>query len=351
MLEVIASYFNLNHEQMYFEINNAFQKTVEILRIKGIEYQNLKSCLTPSLDRLEIIFVFNSKEIDSSFYGYPVFEKIIPLLDKRSSHSVLAGDFINHNKSQDFLYEKFAESIILVKDFTYIHSSLLFFVYINNMTINMFNKMNEGLKSFKPYVGFIDVTNSSYMKTYASMTVINDFIKNKSNIIMGHEDDVEESKNFNMRGYPFEENGYTCISLPGMYFDLFLSYKIERKVYKGFEEDTLFSLNTISRTIFNIDDFEILIEEGKLKYLLGEKSGKFKKGCMLDINIKELQGLIRSKIKDNYIYNMEYDVEHSTTKFNIQIEVIAGDTGEIIKFLVSLEYIPEQKILRVITMY
>lgn len=351
MLEVIASYFNLNHEQMHFEINKTFQKMVEILQTKGIEYQDLKSCLTPSLNRLEIIFVFDSNEIDSSFYGYPVFEKIIPLFDKRSSHSVLTGDFIDSNKNQDFLYERFAESIILVKDFTYIHSSLLFFVYINNMTINMFHNMNEGLKSFKPYVGFIDVTNSCYMKTYASMTIINDFIKNKSKIIMGHEDDVEESKNFNMSGYPFEENGYTCISLPGMYYDLFLSYKIERKIYKGFEKDTLFSLNTVSRSIFDIDDFEILIEKSKLKYLLERKRSKFKKGCMLDINVKELEELIRSKIKDNYIYNMEYDEEHHTTKFNIQIEIIAGDTGEILKFLVSLEYIPDQKILRVITMY
>ena len=224
---------------------------------------------------------------------------------------------------------------------------------MRNLAPEEFKRIRLKYLTEKVKVFFIGeaVTNSCYMKTYASMLLCNAFIKSKNKIIMGHEEDVDESENINMFGYPFEENNYKCFSIPEPYFGLFLSYKIERKEYKGFEKDILFSLNAVSRSIFGIDDFEILIEESKLKYLLERKKGKFKKGCMLDINVKELEKLIRSKIKDNYIYNMEYDEEHHTTKFNIQIEIIAGDTGEILKFLVSLEYIPEQKILRVITMY
>ena len=211
--------------------------------------------------------------------------------------------------------------------------------------------MNDGLKDFNAYIGYIDVTNFCYMKTYASMILCNAFIKSKNKIIMGHEEDVDESKNINMCGYPFEENGYNCISLPEPYFGLFLSYKIERKVYKGFEKDTFFSLNTVSKSIFDIDDFKVLIDESKLRYLLEEKGGKLKKCFMLNITVEELEELIKSKIKDNYIYNMDYQEKYNTTKFNIQVEIPASDTGEIVKFLISLEYIPEQKILRLITMY
>ena len=137
LLEVMAEYFNLSHDQIYSEINAMFIKTVDILRIKGIDYHVLKSCLVPSLERMEIVFVFDTEQIKSSWYGYEAFDKIIPLFDKRSSHSVLQGDFIDRINNQDFLYEKFAESIILVRNFTYIHSSQLILVYINNMSINM----------------------------------------------------------------------------------------------------------------------------------------------------------------------------------------------------------------------
>jgi len=206
-------------------------------------------------------------------------------------------------------------------------------------------------KGFKPYTGFIDITFSCYMKTYVSMLLCNAFIKNKNKIIMGHEDDIDESENHNVLAYPFEENGYKCFSLPGMYFGLFLSYKIERKVYKGFEKDTTFSINAISKKVFNLDDLQIVIGRNKFEYLLEEKKNKLKKGCLIDIRIEDLKNLIRNKIQNDYIYNLVYDEEHNTTKFNMQIEIQASDTGEMIKLLIALEYIPGKKELRLITMY
>ena len=46
-----------------------------------------------------------------------------------------------------------------------------------------------------------------------------------------------------------------------------------------------------------------------------------------------------------------YSKEYNTTKFNIIIEVKAEDTNEIVKLLVALKYIPNEKILKLITMY
>ena len=39
-------------------------------------------------------------------------------------------------------------------------------------------------------------------------------------------------------GWPLEEHGYTCSSIRPMYFNHFLTYKIERAVYPGFDSDT-----------------------------------------------------------------------------------------------------------------
>ena len=78
---------------------------------------------------------------------------------------------------------------------------------MNNVSKEMLNNFNEGLAGYAPYIGFIDVSYSSLMKTYISMVLPNAFMKSKNTIIMGHEDDRDESENVNIRGFSFEETG------------------------------------------------------------------------------------------------------------------------------------------------
>jgi hypothetical protein len=353
LLEVTADYFKLSSEQIFNEINGAFQKVVDVLKKKGVNYNELKSCLTPSTDRCEIIFVFNTEQISSSCYGDEIFERIIPLFDRRSSHSVLCGDYIDVGKesSQEMLYEKLSSEISLFKKCHYVHSSQFFFVYVNNLSNEMIESFNNGLKDYLPYVGFIDVSCSSFMKTYSSMILCNIFIKSKNVIIMGHEDDLDESRNVNVCGYPFEENNYKFISLPSYLFGVFLSYKIERQVFPGFSRDTDFSINAISKNVLAITDFEVEIEPKKLRYLLESKTGKMKKAGLINLSPTEIEELIRQKISSNYIYNLTYLKEHNTIKFNIIVEKCVADINETVRLAVSLEYIPSTKILRLITMF
>lgn len=351
MLEVMTDYFKLNHNQVFNEINGMFRQVVEVLKKKEVNYSELKKCLTPNTDRCEIVFVFDTKQIKASFYGYEVFKKLIPLFDRRSSHSVLCGDYIGENNRQEKLYQEFASSIILLKNCDYIHSSQFFFVYLNNISDEMLKNFNDGLRNYSPYIGFIDVSYSSFMKTYISMTLCNSFIKNKNVIIMGHEDDRDESEDVNMRGYPFEENGYRCISLSSSLFEVFLSYKIERQVFPGFSRDTEFGINSISKSVLAIEDFSIHIDGKKLTYLFENKVGKLKKAGLIRFTSKELEDLIRQKISSNYIYNLTHIKKHGTTKFNIIIEKYAEDIDEIVKLTISLEYMPSSKKLRLITMF
>jgi len=146
MLEVISSYFDLSHSQIFKEINEALNKTIDILKMKGIDYADLKNCLIPRLDRKEIILVFDTQQIDSGWYGYEVFKKVIPLFNKDSTLSVLIGDFSDRINNQQFLYDRFFESLNQINTFKYKHSSQFFFVYINNLSIDMINHFNEGLK-------------------------------------------------------------------------------------------------------------------------------------------------------------------------------------------------------------
>lgn len=213
----------------------------------------------------------------------------------------------------------------------------------------MLNNFDAGLKNYKPYVGYIDVTFSSFMKQHASLSLVNTFIKHKSIVICEHEDDRKNCENINMSGYAFEKNNYTCISLQSSFFGVFLSYKIERPIFDGFKKDMDFSLNAISRNVMSINDFFVEIDEKKLTYLRENKTARMKKSGLIDFNSSEIESLIRNKIASNYIYNLTYLKQYETMKFNILIEKELG-SNERIRIMVALEYIPTKKTLRLITM-
>ena len=161
MLEVMTDYFNLSHEHVYHEINGLFRQLLEVLKSKKINYIDLKGCLTPNPDKSEIVFVFDTNQIDSSWYGFDVFQKLIPLFDRRTSHSVLCGDYLDRNHNQDKLYAELVSVITLLKSCEYVFSNQFYFIYINNITKEMLNRFNKGLSEYTPYVGYIDVSYES----------------------------------------------------------------------------------------------------------------------------------------------------------------------------------------------
>lgn len=349
MLEVMADYFKMDHDAIYRAINHMFHELLKILKSKAINYQELRACLTPSTEKNEIIFVFDSQQIDSDWYGGEVFKRIIPLLDKRTSHSFLCGDYISHGLGQDRLYHELVSSIEIRNASDYLHSTQYYFVYMNNVSTNLLKLMDEGLKGYNPYTGYVDVTFSCFMKKYASVTLVNSFIKHKGVIICSHEEDRDNYENVNMSGYAFEENGYKCLSLQESLVGVFLSYKIERPVHEGFRRDTEFSINSISKDVSSIDDFDVEIDEKKLKYLVENKAGRMKKAELLSFKREEVEALIKGKINNNYIYNMTLLKGCGVAKFNVLIEKNVSN-GSPVRLMVSLEYMPAKKKLRLITM-
>lgn len=351
MLEVIQSYFGLDGHQMLREINVSFSAMLEILAAKKIDYGSLKHALVPCPDRNEAAFVFDSTSIESNWYRLEVFKRIIPALDQNATHSILCGDLSGENNLQDSLYEAFSREVIPVRSCTWRHSTQFFVVYINNLSNKMLLSILNSLMPYEAFIGWVDCYAPSFLKTYLSLILCNCFLKAKRIIIQGHEDDRDNSEDVNMVGYPFEEFGYKCKSFQSMYEDLFLSYKIERGVYSGFESDTLFSLNAISSTVVPLDECEVEVEEDKLKYLYKEKEGSMKKSGLLSVAREELEAKIRERINSSYIFNMEYLAQHKVMKFNTVLNFSSQNALKPSKLTVSLEYKPAEKRIRLITMF
>lgn len=351
MLEVMKSYFSLNEVQMLREINASFMGMLEILRAKQIDYSSLKNALVPRPDRNEAAFIFDTTKIKSNWYGLDVSKRILPTLDQNATHSVLCGDLIGENNMQDRLYGAFSKEVALARPCVWKHSSQFYIVYINNLSDQMLSRTCDSLSKYDGYIGWVNCYAPSFLKTYFSLTLCNSFLKAKRVIIQGHEDDRENTEDVNMLGYPFEAYGYTCKSFQSMYSDLFLSYKIERGVYPGFESDTLFSLNAISSIVVPLDQCEVEVEEAKLHYLQERKKGSMKRSGLLTLAREEVQAKIRERLAGNYIFNMVYIPEHETMKFNTLLSFVSPNDSKLVKVTVSLEYKPSEKRVRLITMF
>lgn len=346
-LEVMADYSALTDLQVRREIVGAHKELLRVLAAKGIDYQSLKAGLVPSADRLERGFVFDTPLIESNWYGYDVAQVLLPLVNRRTTCSFLLGDLIH--KNQDRAFEVLQHSLRLHKPCEVADTSQLYCIYINNLSQRMVETLHEGLKAYDPYVGFIDVTFSSPMKNWLSVTLVNGYVKRGTTFVGSHEDDLPNEEDYNLPGWPLERYNYDCRSIQATYFSLFLSYKIERAVFAGFESDTRFALAAISDHPRELSEFSVVLEQAKADYLRSEKSGSLRRAGLETLTPTELEAMIKSKVNDNYIYNLRF--QHGVSLFNIVLEIRHPSDDRISKLTAAIEYQPDKRVLRVVTFF
>ncbi|WP_316356887.1 hypothetical protein [Devosia sp.] len=349
-LEVVRDQFDLKPHHMFRQIASLRQTVEDVLAPKGISYDELRTALTPDRKKREIALIFDSNVI-GGWYGHEVGDRIMPLFHKKSSHSVLAGEYIDVGAAdQKLLHDAMTDAAELHRPLRWEHSSQYYIIYINNLTDAMVEQFHTGLADYDGYAGYADTSYASRFKTLLSLMLPGAFLKHGKFIIQGHEDDVPNEENWNTYGYPIEKYGYATRSLQSMLQGTFLSYKIECPVFPGFEVDTEFSLNAISQDPLPLGEFAVEVEEAKLGYLKSEKADSLSAAGLEAVSARQLAALIEEKISASYIYNMSYDEEFDVAKFNVIVEV-PGPSGKPVRLLAALEYLSRDRRLRLITFY
>jgi hypothetical protein len=229
-------------------------------------------------------------------------------------------------------------------------NGMLYAVYVNNLTDQMLVDIHRGMEGYPLYIGYVDTTFGSIFKALLSTQLVNAYVQYRGVNIGQHEDDCDEDENIDLARLGLDEAGYAVRSVPSTNFMLLLSYKIERPVMKGYEADTEFSLNAISPIALPLESCEIEIDPRKFEYLSSEKAKSLEGLGLLAGHVDQLKAMIQERISANYIYSMVQDGTHSVSRFNIMIEARPADTGRWFRALVGLEYKPEQKRLRLITL-
>jgi hypothetical protein len=345
-LESMTEYLKLDSKDVYDTIEYMHGKLLSEFKKVSLNYQELKNALTPQKEKREIAFVFDSKKTESNIYGAKILDSIIPFLDKKTCNSILVGDLLGDSKHSVTIKKAFFKFIEQDKEINYISHDLFFIVYLNNLSDSALTTIIQGLKNYTPYVGYFDLTFASPFKHFLSSTLIRGFVKNKNQIIAP---DTETGK-YNPTMFDFEKHGFQCNAIESLYYDIFLSYKIERPVHTS-EEDIRFSLNAVSTTVLTLSDFNLVIEESKLQYLITKKKDNFERAGLAQLSIVELQDQIKSKLNTNYIFNLCFLPKYGTIKFNIMIETMQQISNKPMKLIVALEYIVKSRILRLITMF
>lgn len=162
---IMKSVFELSDDNVYATIQDGFATLQKQLTMKNLSYDGLKGALIPNQDKdkFETCFVFDSVQIDSDDYGYHVFEKLIPLLDKESTYSILCGDYVDTlnkqcSSSQKILRSAMNDVLARCHESRYLHSSQYYLIYVNRLSGGQRLKIVEGLYSISwfilIYVGF-----------------------------------------------------------------------------------------------------------------------------------------------------------------------------------------------------
>lgn len=350
-LEVASEIVSGNTVTMLYYIQSLRSKVEKALARKGVKYSDLRSALEPQTNRREIALVFDTEHIDG-WYGRIIFDQVIPLFDKGSNHSVLAGDYLPlDGLSKSALLDAMGQAVNLVRNTTAHYVNQYFIVYINNLTETMVNKFDKNLRNYPPYIGMADMTYGSKFKFLLSFMLPDAFIKHGKTIIQGYGYGSHDDTDYNTKGWAFEENGYICRSVPDELYGPLLSYKIERPIYRNEDIDTFMSLNSIESHPVHIDNFEIELAAAKAEYIRNHNSSASEISGINYLGDDALKDLIRDKIRENYIYHMSYLEEHDVRKFNVIIEVTSPEDGRIVRLCASLEYKPLDGCLRVITLY
>ncbi len=349
IMTLIDHEYNLSMNE---EINADFEMLIRVLQKKGIDYYKLSKALIPLRDeeKYEYAFIFNSKYFDDKtmFYGEKIINKILSIINKESTQSILIGDYIKLEKMSDnILKEMFIEKIEYVNKCEYVYSAQFFIVYINNITKKQVSNMIEKLKDESYFVGVMNLKYSSRIKQYLSLILCPICIKIKNNVIVSQVS-YNDKENYNERGYAYEENGFNLISINEMLYDLFLAYKIPNGIMD--KEDLKFSYNILTNIAPEYENLKVIIDDAKWeKYLKREKAEDMKILGLYDKKKEDLEKYILINMYNNYIYNIEEN-EFGDFKFNVLIENY-DNNGLKKNALVSLKYIPNKNEVKLITMF
>lgn len=355
LLSVGKNLLNLSDNEVHNQIQQEYLLMVERLRAKHIDYASLKKALVPSQSKKhhELCLAIDSLAISDPCYGHVVLREILKALDKSSTYSILAGDYVNRlhnygNGPRQLLHNALYEVLTIIHPSQYIDSEQYFLVYFNSVTETQADAIISRLSMHKWFHGYAFIDYDSLFKSYLADSLCVLCVKAKNKIICAQPADYSSVNSIGLCGYPVEQAGFIPIGIDDISFSLFLSYKIET-IFED-ETDQGFSINAILPKFDSIGKLRLNISEEKFRYLCSDKTGK--DGIMKSIgynqnDLAEFCKTVYLKICKKYIFNLERN-KYGVYKFNVCIDIPTVE-GKYRKTTIALKYSIETGMVDLLT--
>lgn len=356
MLAAIRDHLSWTDERTFKEVQRFHQDLLQILNSKRINYDELRTALTPQTNKHEAAFLFDEHRCNPDrIAGVDAADALFKILPASTTHSILGGEL--GGERDEIARKLLTDKAVVAKDLDFKHLCFCYVLYVNNLSSEALVLAHEGLKAHSGYLGYVPCTYASLTKTYVTMGLVNLAIKHKNVVILGHEDDRSNTENYNLHPHDYSALGLAIRSVQSIYFGVFLSYKPERMLLQETDDDLEIAIRAISKEAASLSDFTVLVEEEKYKYLSTVKEGKLSLAGLVNITRSELEEAIRFKMRSNYLYSLDWRDVPGTAEstgykgsyFNIMLEFPREDR-EPERVTVALEFMPKDRILRVVTL-
>lgn len=346
-LEILESFLELDTEQMHRTIWDSLSALRAGLEAKGIDYKDLKNALVPSTrKKIEAAFIFDWTKFDSGFYGKEVMDMLLPKLDRSGTRSILYGDWLGPTDSFARVYEEcYGKSDLEIRFPNAWSNGTIALYYVNNLTPSSIEALKQSFLVHPAYMGALDLTYTTLMKSMISTMLIRAFVQHKGVIIDTHDDGLGPLHNEGNLPWDFKKFGFTVKSVESSLYRMFLSYKIERPVLEH-ERDVSMSLNALTSSPIHIKDCALDIDESRLNYLRDQHLASLRHAGLVGITAIEFVNKINDKLRAGYIYSMGRSKVDNTLKFNVVIEEVGQS-----RVLCGLKYFPSENRVTILTIF
>jgi hypothetical protein len=182
-LTVARNIFNMSPENFGGFIREHHTMLESELAKVGISYVALSPALVPSTTRHEMAMLFNIDLIGSSMYGMAIAKRLIPLLERKTTSSVLIGDIFLHPRA---VREMARNAGFVTSELDEWGQDFLFCVYLNNLSETQRDALHSGFLDNPGYLGYVRATYNSDFRTTAGATLPTAFVKHKGSMIVNH---------------------------------------------------------------------------------------------------------------------------------------------------------------------
>lgn len=338
---------SLGSPAKFDEIWTLHSLLVDDLAQQDFNYSDLRKVLVPSTDpkKKERAYVFDWSAASSAMYGNEFFNILFEQLDRKSMHSIAAGDFLAIQKGHLFIAEDLISRIDGHGELELSSVNQLYVIYLNNVSESLHQRITSAAKRNIAYKGSVDTTFISPTKVMLACTLCSVGIWHQGAMLLPGRSMDEHIAGEYLSPYNFSESEARIVSVAGELWDLFMKYKIEAPAALELNDISL-SVNALSREVFELSSLEVVLEDSKHGYLREEKAGSVKRSGLDGLSSKEVAEQIRTRLAQNYIFRLTRIEDYATEKFETIVEF-----NNQVRTRIALEYMSQERKLRVITMF